>query len=563
MFPFNFRKKRYTSHEIEPDEVFLDSRNLPEFDTQQMEGRIEKPISKRSVFFFGIACICLGLIFTGRLVSVQIVQGSDFFERSESNSLNRIPLFADRGVIYDRNGVELAWNQNVEGIDHPLRHYIKEPGFSSFLGSVSYPSKDSKGNYWKFDIEGKEGIEKEYNTHLAGTNGSKLFETDVRGVVRSENTIEPALNGDNLTLTVDARIQAEFARAIASLAERSSFVGGAGVIMDVQNGEILAMTSFPEYDSEVLSQGNDRQAINSYLTDPRKPFLNRVIDGLYTPGSIVKPFIALGVLDQNLIDPNKQILSTGSIEIQNPYNPSNKTIFRDWKAHGYVDMREAIAVSSNVYFYTVGGGFGGQKGLGITNIEHYIRLYGLGEPTGIELSGERTGVIPSPVWKKKFFPKDPTWRLGDTYNTSIGQYGFQVTPIQMVRSTAALANGGELLTPHLVRDSLKESPTRVISVEPEDLEVIHEGMRMVVTEGTAGAINSSLYPAAAKTGTAQVGLSKQYVNSWAIGFFPYENPRYAFTVLMERAPKDGVVGAVHAIKPVLDYMAANAPEYLE
>ena len=146
--------------------------------------------------------------------------------------------------------------------------------------------------------------------------------------------------------------------------------------MDIESGEIIALTNYPEYDSAILSSGSDPKIISGYFTDSRKVFLNRAISGLYSPGSIVKPFFALGALNEKIIDPAKEIFSSGELVLPNPYNPKNPTIFKDWRANGWTDMRMAIAVSSDVYFYQIGGGFGSQKGLGILNIEKYSRMFG-------------------------------------------------------------------------------------------------------------------------------------------------------------------------------------------
>jgi penicillin-binding protein 2 len=251
------------------------------------------------------------------------------------------------------------------------------------------------------------------------------------------------INGKNLNLSIDASVQAKLFESISTLANRVGFSGGAGGIMDVNTGEILALTSFPEYTSGAMADG-DNELVQKYLKDTvRKPFLNRFVDGLYTPGSIVKPFVALAALSQKIISPDTQILSTGSISIPNPYDQTRKTVFSDWKAHGLVDMRKALAVSSNVYFYEIGGGFEKQKGLGIENLEKYFSMFGLGKPIKDSLLASPAGTIPSPEWKEKVFPGDP-WRVGDTYFTSIGQYGFQVTPLQMLRAYSAIANNGML-----------------------------------------------------------------------------------------------------------------------
>jgi penicillin-binding protein 2 len=331
--------------------------------------------------------------------------------------------------------------------------------------------------------------------------------------------------------------------------------------MDINSGEILAMVSFPEYDSTVLTIGKDKSLIDGYFANKNNPFLNRVTSGLFTPGSIVKPFVAFAALEEKIIDPLKQIESTGQLVLPNPYNPSNPSIFKDWKAHGFVDVRRAIAVSSDVYFYQIGGGFGNQKGLGIEKLEKYFKIFGFGEATGIMTDEEENGVIPNPKWKEDNFDGE-IWRIGNTYHTAIGQYGMQITPIQAVRAVAALANGGYLVTPSLLF-SATSSPQigSRINGRWENFKIVQEGMRQAVTEGTAKGLDTQAVSIAAKTGTAELGDRKQFVNSWTIGFFPYEKPKYAFAIVMERGPVKNLIGATYVMRQTIDGMAKNTPEY--
>jgi len=555
---------------VEPDEIFLDSKNLQNFDRQQFEGRIEKPIPKKTVNFLGIFFLVVILIFGARLIYLQIQNGDAYRTRSENNTLEKVNIFTERGIIYDRNKKELAWNEKGDlGAELPLgssaptiRTYMS-PGFSHVLGYVSYPTKDSTGHYWQNEFVGKDGLEKEYNDKIKGENGSKIIEVDAKGVIHSENIINTPKRGNDLIISIDSRIQKSLFNFIKNLSQSNGFAGGAGVLMDVRNGKILTSTSFPEYDSEILSLGKDVNKINNYIKDKRKFFLDRTVSGLYTPGSIVKPFFALGALAENVIDPYKKILSTGSIFIPNPYFPDKKTVFKDWKAHGWTDVRQALAVSSDVYFYTVGGGYGDQKGLGIIKLEEYARLFAIGEKTGVDLPNEKAGVIPSPEWKIKNFAGDP-WRIGDTYHTAIGQYGFQVTPLEMARAIAALANNGKLVTPHFILDDIqKENQFSVINLKKEYFDIVRDGMRQAVNYGTAVALNVPYVEVAAKTGTAQIGVNKNKVNSWVIGFFPYQNPKYAFTIMMEAGPASGGAGAPSIMRELLDWMSLNTPEYFE
>jgi penicillin-binding protein 2 len=311
----------------------------------------------------------------------------------------------------------------------------------------------------------------------------------------------------------------------------------------------------------VLADGDNIELIQSYNEDKRFPFLNKVIAGAYTPGSIVKPFVAYGALAENIIDPMKIVVSNGSLVVPNPYDPEHPAVFNDWRAHGPMTMRDAIAYSSNVYFFTIGGGVGDQKGLGITKINEYMRLFGIGTTTGIAIRGEQTGIVPNPAWKEKVFHDE--WRLGDTYVTSIGQFGFLTTPLQMLRAYSALANGGVLVTPHVIKD--EQGKISELHLNKDDLRIVTEGMRRTVIQngGTARALERKDVEIAAKSGTAELGATKAQVNSWIAGFFPYEKPKYAFILFMENGPRSNTVGAGYVMGKVFDWMAEYRPEYFQ
>lgn len=555
------RFRRRNTGEINPEEIFIDSTNLPQFDTHQFEGRFEKPIAKHTIFIVVGLFVLIGGSFVSRLWFLQVKKGEAYAERSEINRLDHIDIFANRGVIFDRNGVELASNVTYEeGQDFTKRNYAEIAGISHLIGYVKYPTKDKSGFYFRDSYIGQDGIEKAYNDVLSGKNGVRIVETDALGSITSQSTIRPPQDGQSITLTIDSRLNDQIYKIMSQTSADYGFTGGAGVIMDVHTGEMLALTSFPEYSSTFLAEG-DTRAISQYQNDPKNPFLNRAISGLYTPGSIVKPVMAMGALTEGIIDPYKQILSTGSISIPNPYYPDKPSVFKDWKAHGWVDMRHALSVSSNVYFFAVGGGYEDQKGLGISNIEKYLRTFGLGEETGVPLSHENHGIIPNPEWKKKVFNGDD-WRTGDTYNTAIGQYGMQFTPIEIVRYIASLANDGQLLTPRLVEDSSK-TEVKETGLNKDYFKIIKEGMRLSATEGIAAGLNVSYVKVAAKTGTAELGSRKEFVNSWSVGFFPYDNPRYAFAILMEKGPRSNTIGATYVMRQLLDWMNQNTPEYFK
>ncbi len=555
------KRKGRLSSEIQPDEILIDSSNLPHFNTDRFEGRIEQPIGYRSLLFAGGLVVLLMLVYAGRAADLQFLNGTAYAKQAAENQLAEQVLFADRGIIADRTGRNLAYNTRTSATDDfAQRTYAAFRGLAHVIGYVKPPAKDSSGFYYSTAYTGIDGVEHSLNNILAGQNGTVLTETDATGAVVSQSVKVAPEPGQEVTLSIDADVNQGLYDSIAKYAQQSGFQGGSGVIMDVQTGELLALTSFPEYSMQALSSGSSTElaALNS---DPRQPFLDRAVDGLYAPGSIVKPFVAVAALTEGVIDENKQILSTGSISIPNPYDPKLPSVFKDWRPQGWIDIRHAIAVSSDVYFYEVGGGFEDQPGLGINNLDKYFRLFGLGEPTGLAGFDEPTGTIPTPAWKAANFPDDPTWRVGDTYHTAIGQYGVQVTPLQMVRAVAALANGGTLLTPALLASSTPAGTT--LPLPAHSLDVAKEGMRLGVTDGIATAVNVPYVDIAAKTGTAQVGAHNEYLNSWMVGFFPYEHPRYAYAIVLERGPAGTLIGASAAARAFFDWLNQNDPQYLQ
>lgn len=562
-------KKRVTKkyQDINPEDVFIDAANIPGFDTDRFEGRMEKPMGTGTFLLFKGVLILVMVMLVGRLSYLGIVKGAQYREISQNNSLTRTTLFANRGVILDRTGEILASNAvKPSGADFAGRVYPDDEGLAHVVGYVKYPQKDSSGRYYDQTYKGVDGVERVYNDALTGVNGLKITETDALGRVISESALKRPEDGKALTLAIDAGVTREMYAAMKEIATERGFTGGAGVIMNVRTGEILALASYPEYDQNLLTSRSDTSLIKKTLNDTSTPLLNRAVSGLYTPGSIVKPIMSLGALNEKVIDPLKKILSTGALTLPNPYDPEHPTIFRDWKAHGWVDMRDAIAVSSDVYFYEVGGGFQDQKGLGIENIDKYFSMFGMETKTGIDLPGEKSGVIASIAWKEKNFPGDP-WRIGNTYHTSIGQYGTQVTPLEAVRWVGAIANGGKMLIPSVLLGGRPENErvSSTVMLPEEYYRIVREGMRQGVAgeNGVVKTLNSPSIHIAAKTGTAELGAKKQFVNSWVTGFFPYENPTYAFALIMEKGPVTNTVGAPSVMRKVIDWMAIYAPEYFE
>lgn len=558
------RKNRV--HEIAPDEIFLDSTNLPSHNPTQFEGRVERPVASKALFVAGAVFILLAATFGGRAFTLQVASGATYAEISKDNTLAHSILFATRGVVYDRTGRELVWNELQAGSTTPefaLRKYSRLPGLSHVLGFVQYPKADAHGSWWREEYTPISGVEFSLNTVLSGKNGATMVERDAHGNIQRENIIVPPKNGADTKLSIDANVQSKLYTLLSDHAREQGFDGGAAVIMDVETGEILAITSFPEYDNQAFTNG-ESAAVRAASSDSATPLLDRAVSGLYAPGSIVKPIFAAAALNEGIISPDKQILSTGAISIPNPYDPAHPSLFRDWTVHGLIDMRTALAVSSDEYFYTIGGGYGGQSGLGIAKIDEYARKFGLAAPTGIDLSSEATGVIPTPEWKAVTFGANDPWRIGDTYHTAIGQYGFQITAIQAVRFVAAIANGGKLLTPQLVASSTPAYT--MVGIPDADLQIVREGMRLAVTstrkDATVKFFNIGGIQLAAKTGTAQIGTHNQYMNSWSIGFWPADHPHYAYAVVLEKAPAGTLSGAAPGMLPFFQWLIANHPEYL-
>lgn len=556
--PRMFRRRTLRGSEIAPDEIFLDTREASD-ESVGVYDRLEKPLPAKTFWLISIFFLAVTVGFIIRLADIQVAEGNVYRGLALENRKETSTIFAARGTVTDRHGQPLIWNERGGQGSFARRAYIDTPGFGHLLGYVSYPQADAQGIFYRTEYSGKDGVEKAYGARLSGYNGTKNIEINALQEVIGKSSVEQPVAGQDLQLSIDARVQGELYTRIKKLAEEVNFRGGAGAIMDVDSGELLAMTSFPEYDSSAMTSGQ-AEKISQYNTNSQNPFLSRAGSGLYTPGSIVKPFMALGALEEGVITPQTTIVSDGSISVPNPYNPGNPTVFYDWKAHGPLELKEAIAQSSNVYFYEIGGGFQDQPGLGIKTINEYMHQFGFGEPTGFAFD-EATGIVPDPEWKRKNFPRDPTWRIGDTYNTSIGQYGFQVTSLQMARATAAIANGGQLLKPKVLSAGTSNE-AESIDISDQHFETVREGMRLGVLEGTASGLNTDAVKIAAKTGTAELDAAKERTNSWVIGFFPYEDPEYAFSVVMESGPYGNHLGGVYVMRQLVDWMGRETPEYL-
>jgi penicillin-binding protein 2 len=394
------------------------------------------------------------------------------------------------------------------------------------------------------DIVGQSGIEKVYNNRLMGVDGARrVVVNSVGREIRPIEEIDP-LEGNRLRLTIDADLQ----RAVED-GFRAFGYSGAAVLMDPNNGEVLAFTSQPAYDPNAFAAGIDRATWTALNSDSLRPLNDRALQGRYSPGSTFKMVVAIAALEEGLADPNFQVRCGGAAVFHGH-------TFRCWKAggHGTVDLRKALEQSCNVYFYTLG------NMVGVDRIHKWAALLGLGVKSEIDLPNEITGLVPSTEWKQRTMGE--RWYAGETISVAIGQGQVSVTPISMAVMMSALANGGTRVTPHLLRavdDGTgwkpvpAPAPQSTVAIKPETAAAVREGLWRVVnqTGGTGGRARIEGYDVAGKTGTAQVvslsgaraaaGRTTRDLRNhgWFVFYAPADKPRIAGVILAEHAMAGG------------------------
>ena len=420
-----------------------------------------------------------------------------------------------------------------------------------YEGKIRQQELDDYPEYGLSDMIGKEGIEKSYESFLRGKNGADRVEVDALGKIKKElGSVQP-VPGNDIILHIDAELQKKIFDSLSMLLETKNLKRAAAVAMNPETGGILALVSLPSYDNNLFSGGIDQKHYEELLTDDARPLFNRAVSGEYPPGSTIKPVVAAAALAEGVVNEHTEIESRGGISI-------GKFFFGDWKAHGFTDIRRAIAVSSDVYFYSVGGGYGSVPGLGMRRMKAYEEFFGYGKKTGIDIPGEADGFLPDPDWKQRRFGE--RWYIGDDYHAAIGQGFVTATPLQILNSIATIGNGGILREPRLVshiRDasgklSPVESPVvRRDFVDANILRIVREGMRETVTEGTAQPLKDLPVAVAGKTGTAQFGTGKD-THGWFVSFAPYEKPEIALIVLVEGQGEEGY-NAVPVTKEVYQW----------
>lgn len=454
----------------------------------------------------------------------------------------------------------------VEIKTHMLRDYPFSDEFSHVLGYVGRMNAKERANldaheYASNDYIGKTNLEAYYEKILHGKAGVKEIEIDASGNITRTLKIIPPIAGDTLHLSIDEHLQSVAIHAFDQY-------HGAMIALDPNNGEILAMVSTPSFDPNIFVQGILQSDYTSLINNPSHPLYNRALNGLYPPGSTVKPFIAFSALEKNIVNANEKIYDPGYFELKN-----SKHIFHDWnrKGNGWVDMHRAIVVSCDTYFYWL------SLKMGIQNITESLNHFGLGQITGIDLPQEPNGLIPSPEWKQAHLGQN--WYPGDTLNTAIGQGFTQVSPLQLALATATLAMHGQGYSPHLLayRDNPRSNQPIFTQSHPlyhektEDnaeneqaFNSIIKAMQDVILspEGRGFRFGRDVkYTVAAKTGTAQVYSMKDNEKASAteklkdhglfIAFAPIDKPKIVVVVVSEHT---GMIAPIVARKVMDAYL---------
>lgn len=453
--------------------------------------------------------------------------------------------------------------KNIDGVKlekNAIRDYVDSKYISNVIGysgRISKKELENNSEYLLTDIIGKDGLEFFYEKQLRGEYGKEEVKVDSFGKETRIIGRENCKSGNNLILNIDSDLQKNIYVKLSEITTKLETEAGASVVvLNPKNGAVLALVNFPSYDNNLFARGISNDDYNRLLTEKTNPLLNKAIAGQYPPGSTFKPLIGAAALQEKIINPRRKIFAGEAIYVGSYRYP-------DWKMHGLVDLTKAIAQSCNVYFYTVGGGYGNIKGLGIERIKKYANLFGFGNISNIDLPGEKAGLVPDKQWKKDV--KGERWYIGDTYHVSIGQGDVLATPLQIANYAAAIANGGKLFQPQIV-DKIIDSDGNIIDdIEPkiireefvdlENIEWVQKGMRENVISGSGRELADLPIKAAGKTGTAQYYGNKK-THAWYIAYAPYDNPEIAMAVIIEGGG-EGHEAAVPVAKEVLKWYFDN------
>lgn len=494
----------------------------------------------------------------------------------------RYNLPRDAALTIDQARLELP---GVVVSYESTRRYNEGPLFAHILGYTGLVSPtllrpdeykrltSPDGGYTMNDRIGADGLEKQYEYLLRGRFGRQKLEVDASGRQRELGVADPPRPGANLVLTLDLDLQRFVDTALREGLRNSP--SGVAVVMDPRNGEVLALVSQPSYDNNIFTDDQRDDELTALLKDPDQPFFNRGVSGLYPPGSTFKLITGLAALQEGVATRDTVIESRGEIFVDNDRWPGARASQRlpEWNPAGLgrLNFIQAIANSSNIYFFILGGGYEKdfpagplRTGLGNDRIARYARMFGYGGPTGIDLTDESDGTIPDEAWKQA--RRNELWFKGDTYNMSIGQGYVQATPIQVANVTSTIANGGTLYRPHLLKavvdgdgqivQTVRPEIIRTVDVEPANLQLVRDAME-------AGFSTGALLPpfrvpglrVAGKTGTGEFAgevnaQGELPTHGWFTGFAPADNPQIAVTVFVDRGSgsKDAAPIAMRIIR---------------
>lgn len=451
--------------------------------------------------------------------------------------------------------------------NNSIRDYKDPEVFSHLVGYTGKITADelteNEGkSYLLNDYIGKTGLEIHYEQDVRGIPGRKQIEIDASGNFKKNLPELPAKPGNNLKLNIDYDLQKVLYDSMLEVMGRGSAKKAAAVATNPKTGAVLAFISLPGFDNNLFARGISTSEYQALANDKNVPFLNRVVSGTYPPGSTVKPMLAIAALTEGTITTQTKILDDGVIRV------GNFTFYGyDPKGLGYMDVYSAIAKSSDIFFYTVGGGNPKSlvEGLGPERLAQWYRKFGLGEKLGIDIPNEKTGLVPDPAWKEK--TRGEQWYLGNTYHFAIGQGDLLVTPLQVNSWTATIANGGKIMEPYIVDEVedlsgtvVRKNEPQIVKenfLDPQWVKVAQDGMRQTVTLGSARSLNGLPLEIAGKTGTAQFDAGNlARTHAWFTSYAPFSDPQIALTVLVESGGEGSSV-AVPITKTVYEWWAAN------
>lgn len=443
--------------------------------------------------------------------------------------------------------------------DNPERRYETPQEFAHLIGYTGRVSEDDlkRNPEWQAsDYVGKSGLEVEYEPDLRGTNGKRRVEVNAQGQAVKELQSSDPTSGKNLVLGVDPDLQRTMYAAVENgvRSSKRAATGGSAIAINPKNGEVLGMVSTPSFDNNSFVNGIKEDNYRALADNPRKPLFNRPVSGEYPPGSTFKIVTATAALAEGIISPGTYLSSPGFITVAGSQ-------FVDWdkNGHGSVNVVSALEKSSDVYFYKVSGGFDKQKGVGEQKLGDYMRQYSIGSKSGIDIPGEKTGLVPTAEWKEDTF--NEPWFIGNTYQMGIGQGFVLTTPLQVANYTAAIAGNGIAYKPHLVKaveDADNPANNRAIQAEPlvnlkvdkTVIQSVQDGMRAAVKTGTARELSTLPVEICGKTGSAEFA-NETNAHAWFTAYAPCNDPQIVLTVMIEGGGEGSDV-AVPAAKTILE-----------